>query len=93
MGVQRGDTIKISVLITDEDGQNVTPTSQTVEIKDPDGTVVYSTTSPSSDPETGEYYIKHTISESGAVGNYVCTWKAEVGTDKGRTKIIFAVEA
>lgn len=91
--VQRGNTIRIYNSIMDVDGNKVTPDSHEVTITDPTGTVVLSTTTPTQDPQTGQYYVEYTVAEDAELGNYTVEWKIVKGTTKGRKTLVFAVEA
>ena len=77
--VIRGSTVQIQNTIKDFDGTLITPTSQSITIKDGGGNVIQTYTSPTA-VSTGVYTQNYQTPANGTTGTWVVEWKVTYGT-------------
>jgi len=85
-----GETVKLKAAFYDFNGNVVHPSSHTITVTAPDGSEIFSSTSPIQDGDT--YYVTFTVPANGTVGNYKAVWKASSGSLNWVDKLEFAVE-
>ncbi len=77
--VIRGSTVQIQNTIKDFNGDLITPTSQTITIKDGGGNTIQTYTSPTL-VSTGVYTQNYQTPANGTVGTWIVEWKVTYGT-------------
>lgn len=87
-----GETIRWRNAFKDFDENAVTPTSQSISVKNPGGTEIHSDTNPNYDAGDAKYYTDFTIPADGNAGNYVIYWTATYGSVSWKAKKKFSVE-
>lgn len=85
-----GDTIWIRGDLTDEDGDPLTPNSQTITLRDPSGTIRDTDTTPTL-LGTGSYDSKLVITSTAARGMWTVWWIVTKGTDQETEIYYFTV--
>jgi len=87
-----GETIRWRNAFKDFDENAVTPTTQSVSVKNPSGTEIHSDSSPNYDAGDEKYYTDVAIPADGVAGNYVIRWTATYGSVVWKGKKKFSVE-
>lgn len=87
-----GETIRWRNAFTDFDENAVTPSTQSISVKNPAGTEIHSDSSPAYDAGDSKFYTDLTIPVDGVVGNYTIYWTATYGSNTWKAKKKFSVE-
>ncbi len=77
--VIRGSTVQIQNTIKDFDGTLITPTSQSITIKDGGGNTIQTYTTPTL-VSTGIYTQNYQTPTNGTTGTWIVEWKVTYGT-------------
>jgi len=88
----QGDTIWVTAVLTDEDGAALTPTTQTVTLRDPSGNIQATDVAPTL-ITAGTYESKLIIAAAAARGLWSVRWIVTVGADQETEIHLFTVEA
>lgn len=90
-----GDTIWATAVLTDEDGDTLTPDSQNVTLRDPSAAVQDTDVAPAlADPAVaGTYESKLVIPTGGTLGLWTVRWIVTVGTDQETEVYRFVVSS
>lgn len=87
-----GDTIWITAVMTDEDNESLTPDTQTITLRDPNGTIQVTDNAPTLLGD-GNYESKMTIPASGIRGVWTVRWVVVKNSDQETEVTRFVVHA